>query len=172
MAKNELKYAKYIISNTPKNPNHKDPATLAPSTLVWVTNKILKTIQGAFYLEADIVNKADDEESIKKQMKAHSHPFNEYLIFLGTDPKNPGDLGGEVELWLGDEEKYSLTESCAVFVPEGLYHTPLIFKRVDRPIVMVRTGDTNKYGHLGFSNDPKWAGFRDGMDDSYFDEIG
>ena len=69
----------------------------------------------------------------------HTHDFDEVLAFIGTDPKNPRDLCGEVELWLGDE-RHVLTKSCVVFVPKGLKHCPLRFVRVDRPIFWFSTG--------------------------------
>jgi mannose-6-phosphate isomerase-like protein (cupin superfamily) len=74
----------------------------------------------------------------------HDHEFDEYLVFLGTDPDNPNDLCGEVELWIGGE-KHTLTKSCAVFVPAGVKHAPIYFRRVDKPIWYLATGPTEKY---------------------------
>jgi len=53
-------------------------------------------------------------------------------------------LGGEVELWLGDE-KHILTESCVVFAPAGIAHCPVYFRRVDRPIWFFATGPQKTY---------------------------
>ena len=74
----------------------------------------------------------------------HSHDFDEYLLFLGTNQKDPRDLGGEVELWLGGE-KHVITKSCAVFIPAGIKHAPIYFKRIDTPIWYLATGPTPKY---------------------------
>ena len=30
----------------------------------------------------------------------HKHDYPEIFMFLGTDPKNPRDLGAEVEFWM------------------------------------------------------------------------
>jgi hypothetical protein len=43
------------------------------------------------------------------------------------------ELGGEIEFWLEDE-KYMLTKSCIIFVPKGMKHCPIVFRRIDRPI--------------------------------------
>jgi hypothetical protein len=74
----------------------------------------------------------------------HSHEYDEYIIFLGTNHENPRDLGGEVEFWL-DGEKHTITKSCAVFVPAGLKHAPIYFKRIDTPIWYIATSPTPTY---------------------------
>jgi hypothetical protein len=56
----------------------------------------------------------------------------------------PHDLCGEIELWLGDE-KHILTKSCMVFIPKGLKHCPLVFRRVDRPIFHFSAGPARAY---------------------------
>ena len=60
-----------------------------------------------------------------------------------TLTKDVYDLGGEIEFWL-DDEQYMLTKSCMVYVPKGLKHCPIVFRRIDRPIfhfLMVTGGD-------------------------------
>ena len=74
----------------------------------------------------------------------HSHDFDEYLLFLGTDPDDHFDLHGEVEMWVGDEKRM-LTQSCAVFVPAGVAHCPLVVHRVDRPFMFITTGNGAAY---------------------------
>lgn len=107
----------------------------------------------------ELINKADD--GTIQDFKPHNHDFDEYLVFLGTNPKDASDLGGELEIWLGDEEKHIINKSSAVFIPRGLYHTPIYFKRVDTPIVMIRTGNTLKYENLSYSQDTKWADLKE-----------
>jgi hypothetical protein len=144
----ETKYGKYIITETPGNQDHPNV-----NVTLLINHELNGAVKGAFYLESSMVMQAD--EGLKD--KPHNHDFDEYLIFLGTNPENPSDLCGEIELWLGDEEKHVLTRSCAVFIPRGLYHTPLIFNRVDRPILMLHAGNTLHYRHLSYSQNPKWA---------------
>jgi len=66
----------------------------------------------------------------------HSQNFDELFLFIGTDPHDTLNLGGEVETWLGDE-KFTLTKASSVYVPAGVPHNPQYYKRVDRPYLMV-----------------------------------
>jgi hypothetical protein len=67
----------------------------------------------------------------------HAHDFDQYVIFVGGDITNMMDLGGEVEFSLGRDpehmEKFVFTEARMVYIPAGLYHSPLNFKRVNDP---------------------------------------
>lgn len=63
----------------------------------------------------------------------HEHDYDEVLIWTGSDPENPHDLGGEILIDI-EGETYSVTTSGALYIPAGLRHCPLDFKRVTRPI--------------------------------------
>ncbi|MGD0919164.1 MAG: hypothetical protein ABSB22_22210 [Thermodesulfobacteriota bacterium] len=74
----------------------------------------------------------------------HSHDFDFYLFFLGRD--DMGDLGAEIELGLGKEQEiHTITTPTSVYVPKGLVHCPLNFKRVDKPILFVHALLAAKY---------------------------
>jgi mannose-6-phosphate isomerase-like protein (cupin superfamily) len=75
----------------------------------------------------------------------HVHDFDEFIGFIGTKgPENPRDLGGEMEVWLGGE-KYLITKSCLIYVPAGLRHCPIKYKRIDTPILFFSGGMATKY---------------------------
>ena len=78
------------------------------------------------------------------EAKPHVHEFDEIITLFGTNPEDPNDLCGEVEFWL-DDEKYTLTKSCIVYVPKGLKHCPMIFRNVERPIFHFIVGDAGNY---------------------------
>jgi len=65
--------------------------------------------------------------------EAHTHPFDEVLAYFGSNPGDPHDLGGEIELWLEDE-KFLMSKSFIAYIPAGMRHGPLILRRIDRPI--------------------------------------
>jgi len=73
----------------------------------------------------------------------HYHTFDEMFIWVGSDPKNPNDLGAEVEFWLGtgaDRDKVTFNTSTLVLVPKGLHHLPIEYKKVTRPVVHMTIG--------------------------------
>ena len=74
----------------------------------------------------------------------HDHTFDEFLFLIPADYRNWPDLGGEVEIWL-DDEKHMITKSSAVWIPKGLMHCPVYFRRVDRPIVYFSTAPSTDY---------------------------
>jgi hypothetical protein len=80
----------------------------------------------------------------------HSHDNAEILGFYGTDPDNPYDLGGEIEIVI-DGELHVLTKSSLVFLPGGLPHCPLAITKVDRPIF-----------HFSIVMDPQYTLISDG----------
>jgi hypothetical protein len=69
--------------------------------------------------------------------ECHAHDFDQFLILVGGDLTNMPDLGGEVELTLSRDgkklEKFVITEATMVYVPAGLYHCPLNFKKINNP---------------------------------------
>ena len=76
-------------------------------------------------------------EPFEMVTECHAHDFDQFLIFVGGDLTNMPDLGGEVELTLSldgkDLEKFVITKATTVFVPAGLYHCPLNFKKINDP---------------------------------------
>jgi hypothetical protein len=60
------------------------------------------------------------------------------MIFMGVDPNNSEDLGAEVEIDLGKEhERYFIDKPSVVLCPEGLPHSPIITRWVDRPFAFI-----------------------------------
>lgn len=140
----ESKYGRYIITDTKpdlKLPAYRSASVAAPAELqtrlIYLDDDVIK---GAFYTECVWFWQGYDQIRVE----AHTHDFDEVITFFGTNPEDPHDLCGEVELWLGDE-KHILTKSCVVFVPKGLKHCPLVIRRVDRPIFHFTAGATNIY---------------------------
>ncbi|MFC1932152.1 hypothetical protein ACFLXU_00775, partial [Chloroflexota bacterium] len=80
-----------------------------------------------------------DEKKGDKRVStgAHYHAYEEMFLLMGTNPDDPTDLGGEVEIWLGwgpEAEKFVITKPTMILVPEGTVHPPYVYKRVDRMI--------------------------------------
>jgi hypothetical protein len=120
---NKLKYDKYIIDQ----PNGNLPEFDFMRTRILHSSKDI--VPGALWVNCVWYYKGSDSVLTK----AHTHDCDEIIAFMGSNPDDPHDLGGEVEMWLGDE-KYIITKSTIVVAPGGLVHCPLIIRRVDRPI--------------------------------------
>jgi hypothetical protein len=163
----ESKYGKYFITETPPNPFHpqnRNKVSDVPwMNTLWINEELQGKVKGALYMETNLVLRAHTGGP-ESGGKPQAHDWDEYLVFLGTDPEDPFDLGGEVEFWLEDE-KHVITKTCALFVPRGVYHCPFYIRRVDRPFVFITTGNTVKYSHQSYSDDPKYAEY------GYYDEI-
>ncbi|MBN2240064.1 MAG: hypothetical protein JW712_09845 [Dehalococcoidales bacterium] len=65
---------------------------------------------------------------------AHVHPFDEVLVFAGTEPSDIDYLGAEIQMDLGPEhERYIIDKPTAVVIPAGLPHNPIVTRWVDKP---------------------------------------
>jgi len=77
----------------------------------------------------------------------HKHNCDELLFFISADPDNPIDLGGEVEIALGEEwEKHVIKTSAIICLPKGVQHCPVFVKKVDRPFYFGHLLLASKYG--------------------------
>jgi hypothetical protein len=62
----------------------------------------------------------------------HTHDYDEIVLHIGSDHNNPEDLGAEIEFYLGGQP-LKVDSTSAIYVPKGVKHGPLIWKRVTRP---------------------------------------
>ena len=105
-----------------------------------------EVIKGAFYMELAWFwpGKWPEAKTDEGTVKTHSHEFDEAIAFVGTNPDDPYDLGGEVELWVNGEQNI-LDRSFVAFIPAGTMHCPLIIRKVNRPIFHFTSGFGKKY---------------------------
>jgi hypothetical protein len=126
MAKSELaKYFRKTLSTKPKpHPETKFPSRTMKSD----------TDFGNLHFDFGIVPVSSPFVMVAEN---HAHDFDQFLMFVGGDPTNMGDLGGEVEFTLSKDgkkmEKFTITEATVVYVPAGMYHCPLNFKKINNP---------------------------------------
>ena len=143
------KYGKYIvtelkqkISEAPWTPTSVKPAQKGKGgRLLFLDSEV---VPGAFYVETAWTMPQKPGDPPKYPTQAHTHDYDEVLAFFGTTMDAPYDLGGEYELWLGDE-KHIINKTCIVFIPKGLRHCPLTLIRADRPIFGFSTGPGRMY---------------------------
>ena len=82
----------------------------------------------------------------------HKHDYDEFLFFIAADSENAPDLGGEVEIALGEEwEKHVINTSAIVCLPKGVQHCPIYVKRVDKPFYFGHIMLASTYSSSAFS---------------------
>jgi hypothetical protein len=68
----------------------------------------------------------------------HAHDYDELLYFIGGNPMNFFEFGAEAELLLGEEdERHTIDTTTIVYVPKGLMHCPIYFKKVEKPVMFM-----------------------------------
>jgi hypothetical protein len=80
--------------------------------------------------------------------QAHKHDFAEVFVFVPcSDDLRAYDA--ETELYLGEAaEKMIIKETCAVHIPAGMVHCPIIHKRVGMPFFFVNCPITPQYSAI------------------------
>jgi hypothetical protein len=80
-----------------------------------------------------------------KMESIHTHDFDQFLCILGT-PEDVRAFDGEVEIYLGEEGvKKTINKTSVAYIPKGLVHGPIIWKRVDKPIMLLNVSLSPEY---------------------------
>ncbi|MBR5381577.1 MAG: hypothetical protein IK136_03040 [Oscillospiraceae bacterium] len=133
------KYGDLIVQSLTLPAEKKTPEALAAyarfgKRVHWIDGGV---VPGAFQMNTSWYFASNREavlaDGTNPMGREHRHEAPEILGFYGSDPDDPEDLGGEMELYI-DGEKHLLTKSSLVFLPPMLPHCPLYVNRVDRPI--------------------------------------
>ncbi|OFW57956.1 MAG: hypothetical protein A2133_07675 [Actinobacteria bacterium RBG_16_64_13] len=137
----ESRTSKYVVTEL-KMPESKqkidDEYSKFAKRVLWMDDKV---VEGAFHMNVAWYLKAT---ASTMENVPHVHDSDEIIGFFSSDPADPWNLGGEVEIWLEDE-KHVIDRSAMIFVPAGMWHCPLIITRVDRPIFHFTTVTGGKY---------------------------
>lgn len=103
-------------------------------------------LQGGFYSETAWFWPGDwpagkgEEGTIKE----HTHEFPEIIAFIGSNPNDVYDLGGEIEIWI-DGKQNIIDKSFLAFLPAGVKHGPIRIKKASRPIFHFTAGPSGSY---------------------------
>ncbi|HLA82511.1 MAG TPA: hypothetical protein VJP78_12965 [Thermoleophilia bacterium] len=90
------------------------------------------------------------EEPCVMEEYPHAHDFDMYLHFMSFDPDHMDVLDADIEIGLGPEQEiHEINSPSSVFIPKGMIHCPLVFKRVGKPIFFIHTSIAPKYLKLG-----------------------
>ncbi len=87
----------------------------------------------------------------------HKHEFPQYLNFFADNPDDARDFDAVIEFTVGDSpedgEKHIITKPTSVYVAAGLYHGPLNFKIINKPVLFIDIAVTAKYSRVGNTPD-------------------
>ncbi len=112
------------------------PRGLYPEPRVWMEGKDLEGFNAHFSYGF-----IQDPTVMHPVEGALIHPYDECLVFEGTDTNNILYLGAEVSVELGEErEEYMFSQPSVVLIPRGTPHGPVTVRRVDRTIVHYSIG--------------------------------
>jgi hypothetical protein len=90
-----------------------------------------RVVPGAFYVEAVWVT-----GSVPTVHPVHHHDHDEIVGFVGSNMEDPTDLGAEIDFVMGDE-KTTITKTCFIFIPAGVKHGGLHFRKIDKPVFQI-----------------------------------
>jgi hypothetical protein len=62
----------------------------------------------------------------------HGHDYEEIVVHFGADYAHPEELGAEIEFYVG-RRPLKVDRTSAVYVPRGVSHGPLVWKRYSSP---------------------------------------
>ncbi|HEY93680.1 MAG TPA: cupin domain-containing protein [Dehalococcoidia bacterium] len=140
----QSRYEKLIVRKPSPPPHEIEPSTAVGEDFVPTGVRVLcdkeLSPETSSVVEYNIIDRDTSLGNRPGGPQPHKHEYSELLFYLGTNPGDPDELGGEIELWLGEGkelEKVTLTTSSSILIPAGLAHLPLFYKNVYRPIIHV-----------------------------------
>ncbi len=148
------KYAKYIVTEDVRPFNGPPPEGLAQRMekqhaagnfldafhLLGLNNRI---VEGAPYFDAVWMTDVRGPDGFQVEIQ-HSHDFDEVLGFAGTYKGATRELDAEIEFWLEDEQ-FLLTQSALIYVPAGMNHLPLYFRKINSPVLFFTFANRSSY---------------------------
>jgi len=112
------------------------PAGLYAEPRIWMEGKDLEGFNANF--SYGFIKKAGKLHPVEGALV---HPYDECLVFAGTDNTDITYLGAEISVELGEErEEHVFKAPSVVLIPRGMPHGPVTVKRVDKPIVHYHIG--------------------------------
>jgi len=87
----------------------------------------------------------------------HQHDFPQYLHFFSSSPDDQRLFDAEIEITLGEDEvhgeKHIIRRPTVLYIPAGLYHGPLNFKVIKKPVLFIDIALAGEYKRVGDTPD-------------------
>jgi hypothetical protein len=125
-----IDYEKYLVRNPVY---HSTSGTgTCPSPGMTYMSKV-QVPEVSCYLELAWIN---DLPNQNRQVSEHIHDFDEIILHFGGDPNAFRDLGAEIELYI-DGQPIIFNTTTSIFIPKGIPHGPIVWKRITKPIIQM-----------------------------------
>ena len=82
----------------------------------------------------------------------HVHEFPQYLNFYSTNTKDAHDFDAEIEVTI-DGEKHIIKEPSSVYIPAGTHHGPVVFAKINKPLLFIDIALSGDYSRVGNTPD-------------------
>jgi hypothetical protein len=81
----------------------------------------------------------------------HIHKDAELLFHIGTNPDDPMDLGGVVQMYMGPEmEKHVFDKSTVIWIPPNFIHSPWRPLATTRPWIFIEVNQGPRHTEKSF----------------------
>jgi len=130
----EKKYEKYLVTKPAREVNVMVPGKITGReypTMTYMSNDLVPGCN--VYIEVGWIWDMPDPNP---HILEHTHDYDEVVLHIGSDFKNPEDLGAEIEYVVGGETLI-IDKTSATFIPKRVKHGPLTWKKVDRPHIQM-----------------------------------
>jgi hypothetical protein len=102
---------------------------------------------GFMSMDTDYVTKAHVMIS-----QPHVHKFPQYLNFYSANPTDAHDFDAEVEVTI-EGEKHIIKQPSSVYIPAGTHHGPVVFAKINKPILFIDIAMSGDYSRVGNTPD-------------------
>lgn len=122
----ESKYEKYLVRK-PLYAGHRKGTGFTNPALSYLNDDLIPGCN--IFLDYRWFFNLPEPRSIIPQ---HAHNYDEVVLHIGSDPDNPENLGGEIEVGVEDEV-LNFDRTTALYLPKGTKHGPFTWKKFERP---------------------------------------
>ncbi len=115
----------------------KNPADDPLKRVIYMDDSV---VPGSFYVEAVWAVDALPE----REHPEHTHDYDEICGFVGSNMEDTTDLGGEITFSIAGE-KMVITKTCFIFIPAGVSHGGLGFRKITKPVFQIAMSPMKRF---------------------------
>ncbi|MEM0488063.1 MAG: hypothetical protein QW707_02545 [Candidatus Bathyarchaeia archaeon] len=99
------------------------------------------TIMVKYVTESMVFHPANEQYSL-------IHPYDELMLFVGTNSEDLIYLGAKISICLGLEcKRFSVSETSVAVIPANTPHGPIIIEDMEKPFIVITLTDSKDYYH-------------------------